>query len=432
MRTKIASGILMALLLASVQSLVLNAPRVKAWNGSTVYIQADGSVAPTGAPIQQTGNVYTLTDDIISDSDGIVVQINAITIDGNGHTVQGSSSGNGVDLTSTSDVTVENLTVSGFSIGIFAPSVNFDTITGNNLEQNSFGIWLDSSSNSNVYFNNIRQNGNFGIWLSSSHDNNVYHNNFVNNAQHVYTTYDSFNDTWDDGYPAAGNYWSDYTGQDLYRGPSQNVTGSDGIGDTPYVLDQNNLDNYPLMKPYPWNSHDIGVTYVGKVWYVYFRSVFPLKTVIGLGLALSINVFVMNYGSYAEVFNVTIYANSTTIDKASGVTLAARTSIVLNFTWHTTGFAESNYTMSVYATPVPGETDTTDNNFIDGQALVTIPGDINGDFKVSLADLSILAKAYGSRPGDAKWNPNADIDGNGVVGLPDLTALAKHYGQHYP
>jgi hypothetical protein len=52
---------------------------------------------------------------------------------------------------------------------------------------------------------------------------------------------------WDNGYPSGGNYWSDYNGTDLYSGPYQNVTGSDGIGDTPYVIDANNTDHYPLM-----------------------------------------------------------------------------------------------------------------------------------------------------------------------------------------
>jgi hypothetical protein len=63
---------------------------------------------------------------------------------------------------------------------------------------------------------------------------------------------------------------------------------------------------------------------------------------------------------------------------------------------------------------------------------VTIPGDINGDYKVSLSDLVILANAYGSKPDDAKWNCNADIDNNGIVGLSDLVIMANHYGQHYP
>ena len=56
-------------------------------------------------------------------------------------------------------------------------------------------------------------------------------------------------------------------------------------------------------------------------------------------------------------------------------------------------------------------------------------GDVNGDFKVSLGDLVILAKAYGSKPGNPNWNSTADIDGNGVVGLSDLVILASNYGE---
>jgi hypothetical protein len=65
-------------------------------------------------------------------------------------------------------------------------------------------------------------------------------------------------------------------------------------------------------------------------------------------------------------------------------------------------------------------------------AEVGILGDLNSDFKVSLQDLVILANAYGSRPGDLNWNPNADIDGNGIVDQTDANILAQHYGQHYP
>jgi parallel beta-helix repeat protein len=64
--------------------------------------------------------------------------------------------------------------------------------------------------------------------------------------------------------------------------------------------------------------------------------------------------------------------------------------------------------------------------------VASLPGDLNGDGKVSLADLVILALAYGSKPGDTKWNPAADIDGNGVVGLTDLVILANNYGKTAP
>ena len=49
-----------------------------------------------------------------------------------------------------------------------------------------------------------------------------------------------------------GNYWSDYTGNDYYRGINQDIPGSDGIGDTPYNISGpgNNTDRYPLMSPH--------------------------------------------------------------------------------------------------------------------------------------------------------------------------------------
>jgi hypothetical protein len=108
------------------------------------------------------------------------------------------------------------------------------------------------------------------------------------------------------------------------------------------------------------------------------------------------------------------------------------TSTVLTFEWNTTGFAYGDYTLEAVADTVPNETNTINNNFADGNVIVTIPGDINGDYKVNLNDLVLLANAYRSRPSDVKWNPNADINSNGEVDLPDLVILALHYNQHYP
>jgi len=43
-----------------------------------------------------------------------------------------------------------------------------------------------------------------------------------------------------------GNYWSDY----LAKYPNASEVGNTGIGDTPYVIDEDNVDHYPLMYPY--------------------------------------------------------------------------------------------------------------------------------------------------------------------------------------
>ena len=67
----------------------------------------------------------------------------------------------------------------------------------------------------------------------------------------------------------------------------------------------------------------------------------------------------------------------------------------------------------------------------------TIPGDINGDGKVSLIDLVFLANAYGTTPASGgipgaphAWNPACDLNGNGKIDLADLVALALHYQRH--
>jgi len=56
-------------------------------------------------------------------------------------------------------------------------------------------------------------------------------------------------------------------------------------------------------------------------------------------------------------------------------------------------------------------------------------GDINGDGKINLKDYYTVALAYGSSPGDPRWNPDADINGDGVINLKDIYTVALRYGQ---
>jgi hypothetical protein len=166
--------------------------------------------------------------------------------------------------------------------------------------------------------------------------------------------------------------------------------------------------------------HDVAVT-----------NVTSSKTVIGRGYGDNITVAVQNEGNFTETFTVTVYANTTAVT-SQNVTLSSGNSASITLTWNTTGFVYGNYTISAYAPPVPGEMNTANNNYTDGLAVVTIPGDLNGDLTVGLQDLVILANAYGSRPGNPNWNANADIDNSGIVRLSDLVIMAQHYGQHYP
>ena len=82
--------------------------------------------------------------------------------------------------------------------------------------------------------------------------------------------------------------------------------------------------------------------------------------------------------------------------------------------------------------PVLGEMDVGDNNCTDGWVTVTILGDVNGDFKCDGKDITMVAKAYGSFVGQARYVPNADINDDGKIDGKDITVAAKHYGTHYP
>jgi hypothetical protein len=168
------------------------------------------------------------------------------------------------------------------------------------------------------------------------------------------------------------------------------------------------------------NDHDVAVT-----------NVTTSKTVVGQGYDVDVTVTAADLGDYPETFNVTVYANTTVI-ASQNVTLSGGNSTDITFTWNTTGFAYGNYTISAYAWPVPGETNTANNNFTGGAVRVTIPGDLNGDGTVDIYDAIILASAYGSTPGSPNWNPNADILGDGIVDIYDAIALAAHYGQSIP
>jgi parallel beta-helix repeat protein len=120
-------------------------------------------------------------------------------------------------------------------------------ISQNTVTNNKIGIdTTDYPSSNTTICENYIANNTKGISLISS-GNKIYHNNFIDNTQQAYLMLGAHSqDIWDDGYPSGGNYWSDYNGTDLYSGLYQNMTGSDSIGDTPYIIDENNQDRYPL------------------------------------------------------------------------------------------------------------------------------------------------------------------------------------------
>lgn len=277
----------------------------------TIYIRADGSIEPLTAPIERDENLYTFTGNIINQS--LVVERDNVTVDGNGFTLQGHLKIRRVDSTYTR-ITVTNLHVTGGGIilenahsnvifnntitgniqGILLDFSGRNIIVGNIIVDNKIGIDARDSLRNTFAYNRIEDNRDTGMSfqfspLSTIFGNNItnnrdgiymlyehwddtivgnsiadnwvgirlvygtsnstfHHNNFVNNTSHVFL--ESTPKVWDNGYPTGGNHWSDYNGTDLFSGPHQNESGSDGLGDTPYTIDIDNQDRYPLMVPW--------------------------------------------------------------------------------------------------------------------------------------------------------------------------------------
>jgi len=235
----------------------------------TIVIQQDGSISPASVPIKQEGNTYTFTDNICAT---IRVMKSNVVINGAGYTLQGPYNGThtsvwvigegpdqlsegvleeytiGVDLgdESVTGLTVTNLNIKNFSIGTYLWTKN-NTLTGNSVCENVVGV-LISGSNNTVTGNYIAKNTQglfFGFNDPSDipEDVIISQNGFDHNKMQINGCLcDDYPENepphaWDNG--KTGNYWSDYTGSD---------SDGDGIGDTPYVVDIQNQDRYPLIQ----------------------------------------------------------------------------------------------------------------------------------------------------------------------------------------
>jgi parallel beta-helix repeat protein len=362
----------------------------------TIYIRADGSINPPTAPISTVDNViYNFTGNI---GDSIVVERSNIIVDGKGFTLQGSGVGYGFDLSNVNNVTIRNTNIKSFQEGVFMQSSSYNTVAGNN----------------------ITGNDEYGIFLDYSWDNTFYHNNSLDNSKQVYIGTSGYANVWDDGYPSGGNYWSDYTGVDEKSGPDQDQPGSDGIGDTHYVIDADNQDGYPLMNPYPWYALTITISVGGKTnpasgTYSYpanstvqataipdanhlfghweldgvnsgadnlitvtmntnhtLRAVFKTHDVAiiyiavpylpAVNKAISIKVTIENQGNFSETFDVSVNYTLRAFNHLIGtqtIVLEPGATITLTFTWTPTihGF----YKIKAYTSTIPDETDLEDN-----------------------------------------------------------------------
>lgn len=170
----------------------------------------------------------------------------------------------GIDVENSGNTSIENNIIDGFgldNIGIMLAyssecRIVNNTITNavydgirlwfashnlihqNIIKANDCGIFFHEADLNTISENIISESGGPGIYIESSLSNKVLHNSFIDNYYQA-KIFDNSVNSWDNGFE--GNYWSDYAGSDLDH---------DGIGDSPYIINANNQDNYPLVSSY--------------------------------------------------------------------------------------------------------------------------------------------------------------------------------------
>jgi len=270
-------------------------------NGITAGLGWEG-----GPGITISGSNNLIYKNSISGSTGII-------LGGSNNNVIGNSIlggwGHGIQLGGNHNNITGNYAVSGHGDfrAIHAGGGN-NIITGNTFGWSTSCVGIRVCGGSNDISSNILNR--VELYPGTS-NNRIYHNNIAG------VFWDEFEpppgaNSWDDSYPSGGNYWSGYAGVDLYSGPYQNESGSDGIGDTPRLIDPNNRDNYPFMSPY--YEFDIAVT-----------DVSPSRTKVSQGQSLPINVTVENQGrsTSSVTFDLTLKATYTYIPQARPFLLLA-------------------------------------------------------------------------------------------------------------
>jgi len=297
------------------------------------------------------------------------------------------------------------------------------TVSGNLIAGGRNGIFAHRGGNQTIYGNTIVNNKYSGLQLEEPRYSwKVFNNIFINNSDQV-RIWPAYNVTWDVGYPRGGNYWSNYLGVDLFSGPYQNLTGSDGIGDTPHVIDENNQDRYPLMNPCT-RIHDVAVD-----------DMKLSSTEVYLGQIVNITVGIKNDADTPETFNVTCRYELEGVEYPIGTqsieSLAPETRTSITFHWTTADITV--HMIKVEIPPLAGENHTADNTMTSPFTVkVKMVGDVNGDNKVDIRDIAVAAVAFGSYTGHPRWNPQADINQDDRIDIRDLVQVAKNFGKTYP
>lgn len=284
MSKKVVSCILIFTFFLSITLCTCTIPKVFANPGtSNVYpgqsIQAAINAAESGDIIKVFSGTYnenivvnksvsligenplnTIIDGTGKERDVIFITANTNNVRIEGFTIQNGEGYEPASLTiwRSKGHTIRNNIMKKSDYGIKVRESNSSRIINNVITNNTVaGIYISSGNQNNVVGNLIEKNS-IGAWTTSPSPtiNTFYHNNFINNTNQASDL--AYATKWDNG--AEGNYWSDYTGQDL---------NGDGIGETgiPHL----GVDRFPLIDKWS-ETRDFPTTWKEITYHTVVRS----------------------------------------------------------------------------------------------------------------------------------------------------------------
>lgn len=158
----------------------------------------------------------------------------------------------GLEADQGNNISIVDSRFTGNDQGIRLFTSTFSRLERLNITANRIGLVLTLLSDDNLLTHSaIFGNSEVGVEVLNSFRNVAYANSFIDNPEHARDN--TGGNTWDGGYPIGGNLWDNHTGPDVMTGPNQNIPipGGDGLVDTPFWIDADSRDQYPLAIALP-------------------------------------------------------------------------------------------------------------------------------------------------------------------------------------
>ncbi|MHB1380775.1 MAG: right-handed parallel beta-helix repeat-containing protein [Thermoleophilia bacterium] len=225
-------------------------------------IAADGTGCAAIGTWDAGSTTCTMTADIAVGvgQDAIEITGNNVTLEGAGHTLTGGYAGgvydgsDGVYVQGLTGVSVLNLKIRNFSMGVRYFGSTSGDIKGNDVFNCLNGVYLTQSAhNNNVIANNVHSNIGEGVYVWNSDSNTFSINNFIANTPQAWVGGTSVGNNFT-MFGVYGNYWDDW---DSRVNPENCVNNSpfDNSCDTAYVF-TGGTDTRPLVLPGGSARHD--------------------------------------------------------------------------------------------------------------------------------------------------------------------------------